>query len=106
MFLNKVQDEFYEESKQVLGVACHMVFVWYSFSAVGLSDVIFYFGSPSCILSVWFSLVLETVFTFCGRREEKKQKRQLQMFHGKFSCMHGIFSCMHGILSCMFDIFL
>lgn len=41
MLLNKVQDEFYEESKQVLGDACHMVFVWYSFSTVGLSDVIF-----------------------------------------------------------------
>lgn len=35
MLLNKVQDEFYEESKQVLGVACHIVFLEYSFSAVG-----------------------------------------------------------------------
>lgn len=26
VLLNKVQDEFYEESKQVLGVACHMMF--------------------------------------------------------------------------------
>jgi len=33
--LNKVEDKFHGESKQVLGIACRIMFDGYSFSAVG-----------------------------------------------------------------------